>query len=87
MSPFRYNEHTDHFEARDGGHSISIADHVWMTEFERLQNEEGMLSDEAFNTLDRVSWWYEQLPRSGVFIDGMEQQDGAEESLRVKEQR
>ncbi len=46
-----------------------------------------MLSDEAFNTLDRVSWWYEQLPTSGVFIDGMEQQDGAEESLRVKEQR
>lgn len=67
MSAFTYNEHTDHYEAMDGGHSIYIADDVFMLQLEQLQREAQMTEAEAFDALLDVQWWYEHLPLSGVF--------------------
>ena len=77
MSTFTYNEHTGHYEAVDGGHSVYIADDVFMTELELLKQSEDMTDTEAFDELSDVAWWYDRLPMTGVFIDGEEQTDEA----------
>lgn len=69
----------------DGGHSIYIADDVFMLQLEQLQREAQMTEAEAFDTLLDVQWWYEHPPLSGVFIDGVEQTDTAQYSKRAKE--
>jgi hypothetical protein len=85
MSTFTYNTRTDLYEAMDGGHSIYIADDVFMTELQLLQENEGMTDGEAFDELDDLGWWYNRLPLAGVFIDGIEQTGTEEFSLRAKE--
>lgn len=86
MSSFTYNERTDCYEAMDGGHSIYITDDVFMLELQRLQDEEGMSEAEAFDTLNDIGWWYDHLPLSGVFIDGIEQTDEAQQALESRRQ-
>lgn len=77
MAVFTFNQHTDYYEAMDGGHSIYIADDTFMLQLEELQRAEGMSEQEALTTLDDIGWWYDHLPLSGVFIDGLEQTDEA----------
>ncbi|SRR6266568_8112563 len=74
MSDFTYNQASGYYEAMDGGHSIRIADDTFMTEFQLLQDNEGLSEAEAREEVFDIGWWYKHLPLAGVFIDGIEQQ-------------
>lgn len=73
MSDFTYNERTGYYEAMDGLHSIYIADDVFMTELQLLQDNEGLSEAEALDEVFSIGWWMNHLPLAGVFIDGIEQ--------------
>jgi hypothetical protein len=78
MSTLEHNEQAERYQALEGGHLIAIEEDVFMIELERLQTEEEMTEQEAIDTLFDVQWWYDHLPLSGVYIDGLEQTDEAQ---------
>jgi hypothetical protein len=74
MSTLAYNERAERYQALEGGHLIVIEEDVFMIEFHGLLDS-GLSEAEALEELLDVQWWFDRLPKSGVFIDGIEQDD------------
>jgi hypothetical protein len=72
MSLLVHNERAERYQALEGLHFIAIEEDVFMIEFQELLDS-GLSEAEAFDELTQSQWWYDRLPMSGVFIDGVEQ--------------
>jgi hypothetical protein len=72
MSILAHNARAERYQALEGAHFIAIDEDVFMIEFQALVDR-GLSEAEALDELTEVQWWYDRLPMSGVFIDGIEQ--------------
>jgi hypothetical protein len=85
MSRLAYNAQAECYQAIEGGHFIAIAEDTFTIEFEALLATSGRSEAEALDELCEVQWWYDHLPLSGVYVDGLEQTDTAQYSQRAQE--